>query len=360
MDARAEALSDTIPIRADEDFDHGRLAAYLRGKIPGAEGPMEVTQFQGGHSNLTYLARFGDREYVVRRPPLGPVAPKAHDMGREFGVLSRLYQAFPKAPRAYLFCEDASVLGAPFVVLERMQGLVVRNVWPPQLGDDPALRRRISESLVDTLAELHKVDYAAIGLGGFGKPEGFLERQVTGWAERWQRSKTEEIPWVEDLVKEFSRRMPASRYATLLHNDFKLDNAMLAHDDPGRVIGVFDWEMSTLGDPLVDLGITLGYWGPREGLKSPPIGVERRVTPSLMPGFMTHDEVVERYAGATGFDVSGITYYEAFAWYKTAVVLQQIYVRFHRGQTQDARFAELGKQVGPMMERARGLLERAG
>lgn len=353
-----ETTSPTVPelssIRPDEDFDHERLANHLRDKLPAAEGPIEVLQFPGGHSNLTYLLKFGANEYVLRRPPLGPLAPKAHDMGREFAILSRLYAVFPPAPRAYYFCEDTSIIGAPFVVLERRKGLVIRNVWPAELGEDLGLRRRISESLVDTIAALHKVDYNAIGLGGFGKPEGFLERQVKGWADRWHRAKIEDMPILDELVGWLVDTMPKSKEVALIHNDFKLDNVMLDAGDPGKVIGVFDWEMATLGDPMVDLGITLSYW-----TYSDNSGESRRITPNLWPGFLTRDEVVKRYAEKTGFDVANVDYYEAFALFKMAVVLQQIYVRFYRGQTKDQRFAELGKQVRPLVEKARAVFQQS-
>lgn len=359
MNPTVETTSSIVPelsaIRADEDFDHVRLADYLRDKLPAAEGQLEVLQFPGGHSNLTYLLRFGSNEYVLRRPPLGQLAPKAHDMGREFAVLSRLYKVFPPAPRAYHLCEDPSVMGAPFVVLERRRGIVIRNQWPPELGEDRALRRRISEALVDTIAALHKVDYASIGLGDFGKPEGFVERQVKGWAGRWEKAKTEELPILDELVGSLIETMPASRAVSLLHNDFKLDNVMLDPDDPGRLIGVFDWEMATLGDPMIDLGITLSYWTYSDSTGE----AARRITPTLWPGFLTRDEVIERYVEKTGFDVSRVDYYEAFALFKMAVVLQQIYVRFHRGQTKDKRFEALGKQVKPLVERARDVFQKS-
>jgi aminoglycoside phosphotransferase (APT) family kinase protein len=348
--------SEVSPIRADEDFDHQRLAEHLRDKLPAADGELQVLQFPGGHSNLTYLLKFGAAEYVLRRPPLGPLAPKAHDMGREFAVLSRLYQVFPPAPRAYYFTNDPSILGAPFVVLERRRGIVIRNTWPAELGEDLALRRRISESLVDTISSLHKVDYKAIGLGDFGKPEGFLERQVKGWADRWHRAKVDEMPILDELVGWLVDTMPKSKTVALLHNDFKLDNVMLDANDPGRIVGVFDWEMATLGDPLVDLGITLSYWTYTDNTGQSP---SRRITPQLWPGFLSRDEVVERYAKNTGIDVSEVDYYEAFALFKMAVVLQQIYVRYHRGQTKDERFAQLGKQVRPLVEKAREVFQKS-
>ena len=367
MDATPETVPELVPIRPDEDFDHRPLELYLRERlegIEGIEGPMEVLQFPGGHSNLTYLVRFGETEYVVRRPPLGPIPPKAHDMGREYAVLSKLYRAYPAAPRAYLFCEDPEIIGAPFCVLERCKGLIIRNAWPEQLGEDPALARRISQSLVDALAELHRVDYKAIGLGDLGRPEGFLERQVRGWAGRWERAKIDELPILDELVKRLLDEMPESGPYSIIHNDYKLDNLMLAQDDPGRIVAILDWEMCTLGDPMIDLGTLLSYWTRAERRGTPDASgdaetdpLSHRITPTTYPGFLSRDEVIRRYGEKTGFDVSRANYFEAFGLFKMAVVLQQIYVRFARGQTRDKRFESLGVQVEPLIVRARNVLQ---
>lgn len=361
----SHAETELAPIRPDEDFDHERLATWLRERLPAvgapASGPMEVLQFPGGHSNLTYRVRFAGEgagspsaEYVVRRPPLGPVAPKAHDMGREFACLSKLSLSFSRAPRAYLFCEDPAVLGAPFLVMERRCGHVLRDRWPEEWGEDEALRRRISESLVDTLAELHAIDPASVGLGDFGKPEGFVERQIEGWAGRWEKAKTRELPVVDEVVAWLRANRPASQRSSIVHNDFKFDNVMLDENDRGRISSIFDWEMATLGDPLVDLGITLAYYAhihlpSREG---------RGLIPSRLKGFLTRDELVERYARTSGLDLSRIGFYESFALFKNAVVLEQIYVRFVRGQTKDKRFAFLGAAVEPLVRMAMQVAEK--
>jgi len=342
-------LGEVAPVRPDERFDEARLADYLRGRLPGADAPPAVLQFPSGHSNLTYLLSYGAREYVLRRPPLGPLAPRAHDMGREYRVLSRLCEAFPPAPRAFLFCEDSSVIGAPFVILERRRGIVIRDAWPAELDESEALRRRISESMIDTLAALHRVDFAALGLANLGKPLGFVRRQLEGWTDRWHRAKIEDLAALDELVGWLDRTLPESGEVTLLHNDFKLDNVMLAPEDAGRVTSVFDWEMCTLGDPLIDLGITLSYWTPAH--EGP--GARRRITPTSFPGFLSREEVIARYAKGTGLNVDRIDWYEAFALFKMAVVLQQIFIRWHRGQTKDDRFAGLGGQVPPLIERAR-------
>jgi aminoglycoside phosphotransferase (APT) family kinase protein len=338
---------ELIPVREDEKLDVEPLTSYLQGKLPHAEGRPEISQFAGGHANLTYLLRYGAQEYVLRRPPLGPVAATAHDMGREYRVLSVLYKGYPPAPRAYLYCEDPTVIGAPFFIMERRRGVVVRRVIPPEFGggDDPAVNRRISEVLIDALADLHEVDYRAIGLADLGKPAGFVERQVRGWMGRYERAKTSEVPVVADLTQWLIDSMPDSPPPTLLHNDWRLDNMMLDANDPGRVEAVFDWDMCTVGDPLADVGTLLSLWiEAGEG-----IGISFGATmPSHVPGFLSRREAVQRYAARRRVDLSTIGYYYVFGLFKIAVVLQQIYYRYHVGQTKDARFRSFG-QIAEML-----------
>ena len=348
---------DTAAVRPDEALDEAALAAYLRGKLPDAEAPLAVRQFPGGHSNLTYLLRFGEQEYVLRRPPLGPVAPTAHDMSREHRVLSALWAVFPPAPRPYLLCEDPGVIGAPFYVMERRHGIVVRTELPPEIGGNLGLRRRVSEALVDTLVAFHAVDWEVAGLAGLGRPAGFVERQVRGWAERYERAKTREIQAIRDLARWLAERIPPSPPPTLLHNDYKLDNVMLDRADPGRVVAILDWEMATLGDPLVDLGLLLCYWADR---RDPPARRQSVSQVTAEPGFMTRAEVLARYASSAGRDVSRIAFYETFALYKVAVVVQQIYVRYARGQTKDPRFASFEDRVVGLAEAALQVAERSG
>lgn len=350
-----EKLTDppeTIAVRDDERFDYARLAAYLKGKLPGSESSLEVAQFAGGHANLTYLLRYGAVEYVLRRPPLGPVAPKAHDMGREFRVLSVLYKAYPYAPRAYVFCEDAAVIGAPFFVMERRQGTVVRRVIPEHWGGgrDAVVNRKISEVLIDTLADLHSVDAKSIGLDTLGKPDGFLLRQVEGWLGRYERAKTKELEIATETAAWLRDHLPPSPPPTLLHNDWRLDNMMLDANDPGRCEAVFDWDMCTVGDPLADLGTLLSAW--LEVQEAPP-GSGLVTMPSNTPGFLTRREAVERYGRRRGVDVDDIAYYYVFGLFKIAVVLQQIYYRYHVGQTKDVRFATMEQGAELLFWRAK-------
>ena len=336
-------------VREDERLDETRLRDWLSPRLPGLGADLEIRQFRGGHANLTYLLRSGDEEWVLRRPPLGPVAPKSHDMAREFRALAALAPLYPPAPRPVVLCEDPSVVGAVFFVMERRRGLVVRHDWPGELGDDPVLRRRMGESLVDALADLHLVDVARPEIAALGRPQGFVRRQVEGWWERWQRAKTREIPVMDGLCLWLDARMPDSSAVAVLHNDWKLDNAMFALEDPGRLHAVFDWDMATLGDPLVDLGTFLGYWA--EAGDDAPRGTGSAVT--ALGGFPGRAELADRYRARTGTDLSALPWYETFGLFKTAVVLEQIYVRFVRGQTRDDRFAALGSMVPLLAEAAR-------
>jgi aminoglycoside phosphotransferase (APT) family kinase protein len=344
MDPAQSPSPELIDVRSDERFDERRLEAWLRGKLEGSEQPLTVRQFGGGHANLTYLLHYGAgpgaHEYVLRRPPLGPVAARAHDMQREYRALSKLWQAFQPAPRAFLYCDDASVIGADFLVMERRHGVVIRNVVPPEFGSgkDPVANRKLSEVVIDTLVDFHAVDPAPIGLSGLGKPEGFLARQVKGWTDRFERAKTSEQPVAQELSNWLLAELPESPPPTLVHNDWKLDNMAVAADDPGRCVAVYDWDMCTIGDPLCDLGTLLGLWSNQgEGLAgSNPM-------PTQTPGFITRQQAAARYAERSGRDVSRLDYYVVFGTFKMGVVLQQIYFRFHRGQTQDARFAGMGK-----------------
>lgn len=352
-------VAETIAVRADERFDEAKLAAHLRGRLPGAERPLAVEQFAGGHANLTYLLRYGDLEYVLRRPPLGPVAATAHDMGREYRVLSVLHRGYALAPRAYLYCEDVEVIGAPFFVMERRRGIVVRRVIPPEFGGglDAEKNRRMSEVVIDALADLHSVDYRAVGLADLGKPEGFLSRQVEGWTGRYERAKTREVTVVGEIVAWLRDRLPPAPPAALVHNDWRLDNMMLDSSDPGRAVAVFDWDMCTRGDPLADLGTLMASWIERgEMLEGSGVGS----MPSHVPGFLTRREAIERYCRRRAIDPSTLPYYLVFGLFKMGVILQQIYHRYHLGQTMDERFAALEQIAEVLFEQAKARIHGAG
>jgi aminoglycoside phosphotransferase (APT) family kinase protein len=354
--------TDARDVRPGEQLDWPRLVAWLRERLPARDIPgldlsrePEVSQFPGGHSNLTYLLRFGDADIVVRRPPFGPVAPTAHDMAREYRWLSAMNRVFPLAPRPYVLCEDASVIGSIFYAMERRRGLVVRAEEPPEIAD-PAARRRVSDAMISTLATLHAIEIDANGLGPLGKASGFVERQVRGWSERWQRSQTGALPEMEALAKWLRERLPPDADPPgIVHGDFKLDNVMFDAGDVGRVVAVLDWEMSALGDPLVDLGILLAYWAPT----APPLERDALTTVTHRPGYFTRDEIVERYAAQSARNLSNIRFYEIFAVFKIAVVIQQIYFRYVQGQTKDERFATFNARVEFLAQQAAALASLA-
>jgi len=341
---------ETIEIREGEGLPRATLESYLRERIEGLpEGELEIRQFPSGASNLTYLLRVDGWEGVLRRPPLGPVPPKAHDMGREFAILSRLNPHYPLAPKPLFFCGDESVIGAPFYVMERRRGVVVDTSFPEGTEPTPQLCRRLSETVVDTLVGLHEVDWEAAGLGDLGRPEGFLERQTRGWISRYERAKTEEIPEVEPLAHWLVRNVPESPEPTIIHNDYKLNNLVLDPDDLARVRAVLDWEMATIGDPLFDLGNSLSYWIEAD---DPEELKDIMPTATVTPGFMTREEIVGRYAEGSGRDLSEVGWYLVFGYFKLAVILQQIFARYKAGQTKDPRFADLGEKVRTLVLRA--------
>ena len=325
-------------VRPGEELDLERLAAYLADRLPDLEAPLAVRQFPRGFSNLTYLLRAGSRELVLRRPPVGAAVKSGHDMGREHRILSRLSRVYDKAPAPLLFCDDPAVLGAPFYLMERVEGVILRPRMAAEMRPAPARMAAIAGGFVDTLAELHAVDYAAAGLAELGRPEGYVRRQVDGWAGRYETARTDDVPEMTRVAAWLDAEAPAEAGAALIHNDFKYDNLVLDPDDGTRVIAVLDWEMATLGDPLMDLGTSLGYWVEPD---DPPELRALALSPTLLPGNPTRAELVERYARASGREVAEPVFYYVYGLFKIAVIVQQIYARYRRGHTRDPRFAQL-------------------
>jgi aminoglycoside phosphotransferase (APT) family kinase protein len=349
-------MPETIRIREGEGFDLAAVERYLRDHIENLpEGELEVRQFPSGASNLTYLLKIGDWEGVLRRPPLGPVPPKAHDMGRESHVLARLHEAYPLAPKPYFFCGDEWVIGAPFYVMERRAGVVVDDSLPEGVEPNPQLCRGISRMVADTLAELHAVDPDEAGLGDLGRPEGFLERQVRGWIGRYEGARTDALEEVGPLTRWLAGNIPESPEPAIIHNDYKLNNLILNPDDLTDVRAVLDWEMATVGDPLFDLAVSMSYWieptDPEELKEVMP-------TVTSTPGFMSREEFMERYAKKSGRDLSDMHWYMVFGYFKLAVILQQIYARWRKGQTRDARFSDFDERVRTLILHAKTLADR--
>ena len=333
-----EENDNAEPVRNGEELPVSELEAYLRQHLPDVAGPLVVEQFPQGHSNLTYLLRIGGREMVLRRAPFGNPVKTAHDMTREYRVLSKLWAVYPPAPRPILFCEEPDVMDVPFYLMERRHGIILRRQLPAGLATDVSTVRRLSTALIDSLADLHSLDYRAAGLGDLGKPDGYVARQVSGWTERYARAQTRDMPKMDRVARWLAEHLPQESGASLIHNDFKYDNLVLDPQDLTRVVAVLDWEMATLGDPLMDLGTTLGYWVEAD---DPPALQSQATGPTALPGSLTRRELVVRYAERTGRDLTGVLFYYAFGLYKIAVIVQQIYARYVRGHTRDARFARL-------------------
>jgi aminoglycoside phosphotransferase (APT) family kinase protein len=344
-------VDDVIEVRGEEQFELERLVVWMTGQGTLPPGTPEVRQFAGGKANLTYLLEFPDgHELVLRRPPLGPVAAGAHDMTREYRVLSRLWRGFDRAPRAIALCEDVSVIGAPFFLMERKPGVVIRDVVPDRFGGglDPEANRKLSTVVVDTLVDLHSVDPTACGLDDLGHPDGFLERQVEGWWRRWEQARHEDNPTAEEVGRWLKAHIPSSGPPTLIHNDWRLDNMAVSPSDPGRCVAVYDWDMATRGDPLADLGTLMASWydeGEEKSTLAP--------MPTTAPGWLDRGSALDRYGERSGRDLSDARWYVVFGTWKLGVVLQQIHIRWLRGQTVDPRFEPLG-------EGARALFRLAG
>ena len=338
-------------VRPGEALEPTRLEPYLREHL-NLTGELKVRQFPSGFSNLTYLLELGDTPLVLRRPPFGANIKSAHDMGREYRVLSHLHPVYDKAPKPLLYCEDASVIGAPFYVMERVEGVILRGTMPKENTPAPEVMRGVATALIDALAELHAVDLGAAGLRDFGRPEGYVARQIRGWTERYKAAQTDDVPTIDAAAGWLEQTMPPESGASLVHNDFKYDNVVLAPHDPTRITAVLDWEMATVGDPLMDVGTSLGYWTQAD---DPPAMRRLRLSPTALPGNPTRAEVLEQYERSSGRNVPNPVFYYVYGLFKIAVILQQIYARYKKGLTKDERFAGLIQAVracGEMAERA--------
>ncbi len=336
-----QTIDQAAPVRRGEELDNAALERFLLAHLPDAAGPLVVTQFPGGFSNLTYLLQLGAQELVLRRPPFGAAIKSAHDMGREYRVLRALHGVYPKVPRPLLYCDDPAVIGAPFYVMTRLHGVILRGQSPAVSGLTPATMAAIAAAAIDNLAAIHAIDYAAAGLGDLGRPEGYVARQIDGWTKRYRAAQTDDLTEIETLIDWLTTHQPPEHGAALIHNDYKFDNLMLNPQKLTEIIAVLDWEMCTIGDPLLDLGTTLGYWiEPGD-----PPALQAMLGLTAAPGNLTRQEVVERYIAASGRAVDEPLFYYLYGLFKIAVIVQQIYARHRRGLTQDARFAGLGAVV---------------
>lgn len=353
-------MSALAPVREADQLDWATIERFLRAHAGAlVDAPLrDVRQFTNGAANLTYLLRFGDRELVLRRPPAGAIAPGAHDMRREWRVLSRLWRHFDRAPRAYLFCDDHTVAGADFFVMEHRPGEVIRGEIPPPMSGHADVARRVSVALVDAMADLHVLDPHAAEMGDIGKPAGFAARQVSGWHTRWELAATRANDDVRRRMALAGARLagtvPAAQRASIVHNDLKLDNCAFDPAQPDRVSSIFDWDMTTLGDPLIDLGTLLSYWPD----PSDPPGVRRGSHDGMRTmGLPPRAEITARYVQRTGLDPAPVRWYEAFAQWKTAVVVQQLHNRWLDGASADPRHEHIADSVPALAQTALTLLE---
>jgi aminoglycoside phosphotransferase (APT) family kinase protein len=344
-------------IRKGEELELTKIEKFLRDSIPDLRGEMIVQQFPSGRSNLTYMVAFGDRELVLRRPPFGTKAKTAHDMGREFRVLNALKETYPYIPKPLAYTDDISIIGCSFYAMERIKGIIVRQEFPPDFERSPEKVRNLCKKLLEVHYELHAIDYCKIGLEDFGKPTGYNERQVTGWSKRYRRARTPDAPDCEDIMVWLQDKMPPdSENPAIIHNDFKLDNVVLNRDDLTEIIGVLDWEMATVGDPLMDLGGSLAYWVQKD---DPPELQAIRSMPTDAEGALTRDELVDYYLELSGRAINSFDFYYCFGLFRLAVIAQQIYYRYYHGQTGDERFKAFISIVQALEKSVMSSIERS-
>ncbi len=328
-------------VRKGEELNVQLLKQFLLNKnlISSAESAMEVSQFSNGFSNLTYQLGIENKEYVLRRPPVGAVK-RGHDMGREFKVLSGLNKGFAKAPKAYAYAEDDSIIGAPFYIMEKINGIILSAKEARKRAISAEEFPVIADSWMDTFVELHQLDYEAVGLGELGRPQGYVERQVSNWGKQYLKAATEEIPEALQVMKWLEENQPANYDHSLIHNDYKYDNVVFEDDSWKAVKAILDWEMCTLGDPLMDLGTSIAYWSTASDHEMITKGWP---SPTTMPGNPGRTELVEMYARKSGRNINNLVFYYAYGLFKIAVIVQQIYYRYKKGLTTDERFAHLNK-----------------
>lgn len=351
-------LDQPRAVREGEALDWAAIETFLKDSIPGLAGPLAAKQFPSGFSNLTYLISVGGRELVLRRPPFGTKAKSAHDMRREYRILRALKPVFPFCPEPLAYGDDAAVMDCPFYVMERLPGIILRANPPQGFALEEAQAARLCENLVAVWAQLHRVDYKAIGLADLGKPEGYVARQVEGWSGRYRNARTDDAPDFEAVMAWLQERQPPDSPApALIHNDYKFDNLVLDPAEPEKIIGVLDWEMATIGDPLMDLGGSLAYWVDRDDPEDMQL---LRQSPTHLPGMLTRRAVLDRYAALTGRAIDSFAFYYCFGLFRLAVIAQQIYYRFYHGQTKDPRFQMLIFAVKILEQTARQVIDQAG
>ncbi len=355
MNTSGSPIDTPTTVRSGEELDIRTVENFLKDAIPGLTGPMEIKQFPGGYSNLTYWIRFGEREMVLRRPPFGRKARTAHDMGREYRILNALYPVFPYCPRPLVYTEDESIMGCPFYVMERITGVILHQEIPDGMDLKPEDARQLCENMITLQARLHSLDYKAIGLADFGNPAGYVQRQVAGWKKRYLDARTPDVPDFASVIEWLEANQPEDfEQPGIIHNDFKLNNLVLDPENPVSIIGILDWEMATIGDPLMDLGASLAYWIEKDDPEELHL---MRIMPTTHEGMMTRRELVDCYAGKAGIHIGDFSFYFCFGLFRLAGIAQQIYYRYYHGQTSDPRFSRLGYGVGFLENAAKRVID---
>jgi aminoglycoside phosphotransferase (APT) family kinase protein len=350
----------TISVRRGEEMDPGQLDRVLKKVVPDLQGQINIKQFPSGASNLTYLITYDNQELVLRRPPLGTKAASAHSMIREYRVIHALQKEYPAVPKGLFYTDDISLLGSEFYLMEKVDGVLVKDKIPVEWALTKGDHRLFSQVIFDKLIELHQVDIEAAGLTEFGTPEGYAARQIVGWNKRFVNAKTADIPGFDDVREWLVATIPdesnSTLPASLLHGDYRIDNVMLDPKDPFKVVAVLDWEMAALGDPLMDLSNALAYWVHNDD----PIVLKSILKqPSDMPGMMRREEIIAHYGDRTGLDTSRWDFYEVYGYWRLVVILQQLYFRYVNKQTQDVRFANYGQAVSDLGKYCQQLIAKS-
>jgi len=346
-------IDQAVDIRQGEELDTAAVDRFMKQAVPELKGLPTIRQYPGGASNLTYQVDYGERSYVLRRPPFGTIAKSAHDMLREARVMQALGPVYPYVPEIVAICDDQEILGCDFYVMERFKGIILRQDFPEDLPLNEADTRKLCLSVIDKLVELHQVDAKAAGLDKLGKGEGYVQRQIGGWSSRFRKARTEDVGDFEEVMAWLEQKMPADVAQCVIHNDYRFDNVVLNPDNPFEVVGVLDWEMATIGDPLMDLGNSLAYWIQADD--DPGMQMLRR-QPTHQPGMLSREEVVSYYLERSGLQIASFDFYEVYGLFRLAVIIQQIYYRFYHGQTNDQRFAEFGQAANYLEKRCQRLI----
>lgn len=341
-------------VRDGEQLPETQLAQWLQQQLPYLQGPMQVTQYSGGASNWTYRLQFSNADLILRRPPAGTKAKSAHDMGREYRIQKALKPVFPYVPSMHVYTDDTSIIGDEFYVMERIAGIIPRKNLPRKLQLTEQQTRQLCEHALDVLIELHQVDIEAAGLTDLAKGAGYTERQVTGWCERYRKAKTWNVPSGKGIMRWLHANMPSHETICMTHNDFRFDNLVLDSENPTQIIGVLDWELATLGNPLMDLGNSLAYWIQADDDR---IARSTRRQPTHLKGMLTRQQVIDYYCSKMGVNVADFRFYEVFGLFRLSVIAQQIYYRYHHKQTRNPAFKNFWFLVNYLHWRARKLMK---